>query len=183
MVNLGLIKDLESCPDHYPRLFFQLPPQWEDQGPILTASPEQGQQIWKLFFPKQESTDLASWVNQLAQCLQNLRQPKWCVNTQDLVRVVNLPLDLALTRWGDLFWPQFNQDTVFIFATHEDTSAVREILSRWHKTRTNLCLRKHYDLTQQDKGCSITASKQEKGNNRHKLKFPAFLLKTRRSKP
>ncbi|RQD78459.1 hypothetical protein [Desulfonatronospira sp. MSAO_Bac3] len=150
MINLGLTQDLDSCPIIFARLGFALPAHEKSSGPLLRSWPGEHGQLWELFFPLQKDQDHTSWVLELSACIKGLRQTRWCVNTHDLVQVFNLPLDRSLASWGDLFWPHFRMDSVFVFATGNDDHLVREVLDSWHRRETNICLRSHYDFTVQE---------------------------------
>ncbi|WP_291318340.1 hypothetical protein [Desulfonatronospira sp.] len=150
MINLGLTRELDSCPILYSRLGFELPTGEDTGGPLLRSWPSEYARTWELFFPLQKDQDHAEWAMELSTCIEGLGQTRWCVNTHDLVRVFNLPVDKALARWGDLFWPHFTMDSVFVFTVKDDVHLVREVLEIWHRRETNICLRRHYDFTLQE---------------------------------
>ncbi len=161
MVNLGLSRDLDACPILFSRLGFTQPADEAARGPLLRSWPSQQGRAWELFFPVQKDQDHAAWVQELAACLKGLGQARWCVNTYDLVQIFSLPLDKALSRWGELFWPRFRMDSVFIFSAGEDINLVREVLEMWHRRETNICLRSHYDFTLQDTKAPVQDKPQE----------------------
>ncbi|EFI35083.1 hypothetical protein Dthio_PD2477 [Desulfonatronospira thiodismutans ASO3-1] len=150
MVNLGLTREPDSCPILFARLGFALPAGEDTRGPLLRSWPVQQDRIWELFFPLQQDQDHAAWARDLAACLKGLGQSRWCVDTHGLVQIFNLPLEKSLSRWGELFWPHFRMDSVFVFATGNDDHMVREVLESWHRRETNICLRRHYDFTLQE---------------------------------
>ena len=150
MVNLGLTRHLDSCPALYSRLGFALPADEKGRGPLLRSWPSQQDRFWELLFPILKDQDHAAWAQELSACMKGLGQTRWCINTHDLVQVFNLPLDKSLARWGELFWPSFRMDSVFVFTVSDDEKLVRDVLEMWHRRETNLCLRSHYDFTVQD---------------------------------
>ena len=109
----------------------------------------------------QKRLDHAAWAQELSVCIKGLGQTRWCVNTHDLVQVFNLPLDKSLIRWGELFWPHFLLDSIFIFVAREDEAIVREVLEMWHRRETNICLRRHYDFTVQGKQTPVQNVRQK----------------------
>ncbi|WP_291321702.1 hypothetical protein [Desulfonatronospira sp.] len=149
MVNLGLAWNPESCPLYFSRLFFVSSAD-QEKLPVLNSWPQEEHRIWELIFPIKENQDQADWVLELSRCLKGLSQSRWCISTPDLVQVFNLPLDKALARWGELFWPNYRLDSVFIFTTGDDPALVRDILKMWHSRQTNICMRSHYDFTVPD---------------------------------
>ncbi len=162
MVNLGLTQDLDSCPSLFPRLGFTLPANEDVRGPLLKSWPSQHSRAWELFFPIQKNLDHAAWVLELSACIRGLGQTRWCIKTHDLVQVFNLPLDKSLARWGELFWPNFRLDSVFVFTAGEDENLVREVLEMWHRRETNICLRSRYDFTVQDTKAPVHPPKQKR---------------------
>ncbi len=160
MVNLGLVQDFESCPAHFVRVSFFLPEEAETSGPLLSSWPINEQQIWQLFFPRSQDMSLDLWAEELACCLQDLGYGKWCLNTRELIRMMNLAPDQALIMWGELFWPKFRMDSVFIFTAKSASPAVKKTLDLWHRSVTNICRRGHYDFTAPE---NLPADKPEPG--------------------
>ncbi len=147
MVNLGVVQDFESCPAQFVRVSFFLPDEAETPGPLLSSWPFNDLQIWQLFFPRRQSMTLDLWAEELAGCLQGLGYGKWCLNTRELIKMMNSAPDQALIKWGELFWPNFRMDSVFIFTAQDALPAVKKTLDLWHRSLTNICVRGHYDFT------------------------------------
>ncbi len=161
MVNLGLSRDLDSCPILFARLGFTLPANEDVRGPLLKSRLSQQGRVWELFFPIQKDQDHAAWVLELSACIKGLGQTRWCIKTHDLVQVFNLPLYNSLARWGELFWPNFRMDSIFIFTVSDDENLVRKVLKIWHRRRTNICLRRHYDFTLQEINAPVQDTPQK----------------------
>ncbi|GEM_PF-1146888 len=179
MINLGLARNFESCPDRFARLSFLLPVGEENKGPLLAAHPAGSRHVWHLYFPCKANQNKASWARELALCLQCLGHSNWCLNTHDLAEVMELPLDEALRSWGELFWPYFIRDSVFIFTAGDDPMVIKEILGLWHRSMTCVCLRRQYDLTEQEFSPSqAPGTGHTRSGLWKKLIFPAYLLRT-----
>lgn len=147
MVNLGLVKDFNSCPSDTPRLCFCPPSELYDEVPLLKSWTHKEEQLWELIIPNSSRIEIHAWIQNISQILQHLNKYQWCVNTHDLVHVFQLPLDKALYEWGRHFWPIFKFDSIFYFEADSDAQIIRDIFLEWEKKETNICYRKRYDLT------------------------------------
>ena len=147
MINLGLVKDFNSCPAKIPRLSFCVPPGCESGMNLLKSWPEQDGQAWELVVPRLLGEEPGLWLKRLAGILDNLKVYVWCVNTHELTRVLQLTLDKTMEHWSDFFWPNFMFDSIFYFKTEQEVDSIRQILIKWHKSETLICFRQRYDLT------------------------------------
>jgi hypothetical protein len=146
MVNLGLIKDFNDCPVEIPRLSFSLPPDRAGSDPLLKCRLHGEAEMWDLTVPRSQGESAPEWMARLAETVMNLGQHAWCVNTHDLARTLQMPLDQALGEWGRFFWPRFRFDCVFYFSAGSDGDLIRKFFQDWQKKETRVCFREKYDL-------------------------------------
>ena len=170
MINLGLIKDFNSCPVTIPRLSFCVPPGYDPGMNLLKSWPEQDEQAWELVVPRLQGEDPGIWFKRLTGTLVNLKVYAWCVNTHELIRILQLSLDKTLEHWSDYFWPNFKFDSIFYFKSETDVDKIRQILIKWHKTEPLICFRERYDLTI-EKVLDAPSEKEKKPENNFKRMF------------
>ncbi len=115
---------------------------------LLRSWPHNEIQMWELIVPRNAGENSEKWMSRLAGIIKNLGGHAWCVNTHDLVRNFQMPLDSALQEWGRHFWPRFKHNSVFYFTAGNDAGLIRQNFLKWHKKETNVCFRERYDLVE-----------------------------------
>ena len=146
MVNLGLVRDFESCPTETTRLAFSLSQGNQDQN-LFKIKAGLNTSQWKLTIHRKAGEESGPWIVRSAKIIEDLGIHKWCVNTHDLAVSLGRPLDKALQVWGNNFWPNFRGNCLFFFETGNDVKFIRQVLLRWEKSHTLVCFRSYYDLT------------------------------------
>ena len=147
MVNLGLIKDFNTCPAEIPRLSFCVPPDYCGKTTLLRSWIHRDVRMWELMVPRDPGESPQAWFDRLAGVLKGLNSHAWCVNTRDLVQSLQLPLNKSLQEWGRLFWPKFKLDCLFYFTAENQGQLIRQKFLEWEKKETIVCFRQKNDLT------------------------------------
>ena len=146
MVNLGFVRDFNSCPTDLPRIFLSLGA--HGHAPLqLFSYPYLDNRVWELHYYASPNRPAKVWATDLANCLIKLQLHQWRLNIFDLVNIFHLPLSQAMPKWGDLFWPEYNVDAIVYLPVREEKETINKEVLRWEKSFTHLALRPKYDLT------------------------------------
>lgn len=170
MVNLGFVRDFNSCPTDLPRIF--LPELIQDQSsyPTIKSWPHHDNRVWELHYYVSPNKPAEAWTADLAKCLTNLHLHQWCLNIFDLINIFQLPLDQAMSKWGSLFWPEYNVDAIVYLPVKDEKDIIKKEVQKWEKSFTHLVLRPKYDLTLR----SVDEQQNEQNKKALSFKFKAL---------
>jgi len=123
MVNLGFVRDFNSCPTDLPRIFLSLGA--HGHAPLqLFSYPYLDNRVWELHYYASPNRPAKVWATDLANCLIKLQLHQWRLNIFDLVNIFHLPLSQAMPKWGDLFWPEYNVDAIVYLPVREEKETI-----------------------------------------------------------
>ncbi len=136
-----------------------MPPEYRQDMTLLKSWLDRDVRVWELVVPRYPEESPEQWIYRLATVVQNLGGQAWCVNTHELVRNLQMPMDKALLEWGRHFWPCFKKNSLFFFKAENDARLIRQRFLQWQKENTLMCFRRRYDMTVEQSPASFSERK------------------------
>jgi hypothetical protein len=116
MVRLGFIRDMGQAPSGAPRVFLHPARGGKVASTLLAGhvpgAPERVELRWEV----PPSVDrLGEWTPALAKALADLGLTAFCLDPVSVAETLGRPVEEALTRFGQAFWPHWTREGVVYF--------------------------------------------------------------------